>query len=329
MLLEEELTDWTEEELIKCKDKKKFVSFRISRLFDSDFGKKTKRSTIGPPPAATPTSAPSALALFASPLLTPGRSAPAPADISIHLTQPSSTGPTLAAYGTPALYTSGIGPTSPAHIQPPNTGLLPAITVTTTIGHGRKLSNLAKIYTNKAKYSGRNDSFTFKLAIFHDICSRANVPPEAKIKAFSTMLKGLALDYYYSNISTSGTMNFDQVCNSIRNYFERAEYKQSVLSKWNKRTFKSVISKSESKPIEKCLKKLIDKLWHLQHGLDLELCTDHFIHNKLINAYQNIPACQYACLKPADSLAGLINNLRSSIITYIQANPTSEAFFTD
>ena len=81
--------------------------------------------------------------------------------------------------------------------------------------------------------------------------------------------------------------------------------------------------------MEECLEKLIDELRHLQHGLDPELRTDRFIHNKLINACQNIPACQYACFKPADSLAGLINDLRSSIITYTQANPTSEAFFTD
>ena len=106
------------------------------------------------------------------------------------------------------------------------------------------------MYTEEAKYSGRNDSFTFKLAIFHDICSRADVPPEAKMKAFPTMLKGLALDYYYSNISTSGAMNFDQVCNSIRNYFEEAEYKRSVLSKWIELTLKSVISKSKGKPME-------------------------------------------------------------------------------
>ncbi len=99
------------------------------------------------------------------------------------------------------------------------------------------------------------------------------------------MLKGLALDYYYSNISTSAVaMNFDQVCNSIRNYFEGAEYKRSVLSKWNELTLKSVISKSEGKPMEECLEKLIDELRHLQHGLDPELRTDRFIHNKLINA---------------------------------------------
>lgn len=80
--------------------------------------------------------------------------------------------------------------------------------------------------------------------------------------------------------------------------------------------------------MEEYLEQLIEKLWHLQHKLDPELCTDRFIRNQLINACQKIPACQYACFKPADSLACLINGLRSSIITYTKANPT-EAFFTD
>lgn len=88
-----------------------------------------------------------------------------------------------------------------------------------------------KIYTNKVKYSSYNNSFTFKLVIFHNIYLIANVLFMAKIKVFSTILKYLALDYIYFNISINITINFDQVCNFIRNYLERSEYKQSVLSK--------------------------------------------------------------------------------------------------
>ena len=343
VLLEEEPTPWTEAEIIACEEKEEFASYQISRLIDSDFGRKPRKSRAltptsptGPPPAAT------------SP--TPGPSTAAPVNTPIYSTQPSATEPTPAVYTTPGAYiqppgtgpTPGAymqptGPTSAAYTQPSGIGATPAAYATagghtqpsstgpahavqnhtfainppsaTSTSHGRELSNLAKMYTEEAKYSGRNDSFTFKLAIFHDICSRADVPREAKMKAFPTMLKGLALDYYYSNISTSTVaMNFDQVCNSIWNYFEGAEYKQSVLSKWNELTLKSVISKSEGKPIEECLEKFIDELRHLQHGLDPELRTDSFIYNKLINACQNLPACQYACFKPADSLASLIND---------------------
>lgn len=92
----------------------------------------------------------------------------------------------------------------------PSTINLPATTSTISIEHGRKLSNLVKIYIDNIRYNGCNDSFTFKLAIFYNICSRADISSEVKIKAFPIMLKGLALDYYYSNINTNFViMNFD------------------------------------------------------------------------------------------------------------------------
>lgn len=77
--------------------------------------------------------------------------------------------------------------------------------------YDRKLLNLAEIYTDNTKYRSCNNSFTFKLVIFHDICSKADILPKAKIKVFSTIFKCLALDYYYLTISISSiTMNFNQ-----------------------------------------------------------------------------------------------------------------------
>jgi hypothetical protein len=43
---------------------------------------------------------------------------------------------------------------------------------------------------------------------------------------------------------------------------------------------------------------MIKELRHLQHGLAQNLQTDDFLHNKLILACQNMPACQYACSSP-------------------------------
>jgi hypothetical protein len=84
------------------------------------------------------------------------------------------------------------------------------------------------------------------------------------------------------------------------------------------------------KSTEDCLQLLIKELRHLQHGLDTDLRTDKFLHNKLINACQDLPACQYACFRPSDSLAGLINDLRSSITTWEKSNTgETSQFFTD
>ena len=50
------------------------------------------------------------------------------------------------------------------------------------------------------KYSGEDDNFDFKLIIFHNLCNRADIPQKAKVKAYPTMLRNLALDHYYTNL---------------------------------------------------------------------------------------------------------------------------------
>lgn len=74
--------------------------------------------------------------------------------------------------------------------------------------------------------------------------------------------------------------------------------------------------KNKAKFIKKLFQLLIEKLRHLKHRLDFELCTNKFIYNKLINAYQNVSAYQFVYFKSFDLLVNLINNLCSLIITY-------------
>lgn len=107
---------------------------------------------------------------------------------------------------------------------PPTFG--PAFTANVAIsptapGHGKELANLAKTYTENTKYNGESDSFTFRMTMFHDVCVNANISHKTKLKAFSTMLKRLALDYYFSNINTIGiATTFDEVRYSMRAYLK-------------------------------------------------------------------------------------------------------------
>lgn len=78
---------------MEYKNKENFASFRINPLFNSDFGRKTRKSTTGPLPAATP----SIPVLFALLLPTLGPSTQALVHIPIYLMQPPGTGLTLAA----------------------------------------------------------------------------------------------------------------------------------------------------------------------------------------------------------------------------------------
>ena len=178
---------------------------------------------------------------------------------------------------------------------------------------------MAKIYTDKIKYSGKNDSFVFKLTIFREIWVRADIPREILLKVFAIMLISLVLHYYYLNTSISIAATFDKVCESIRIYFEMTKYKKNILSKLNMTNLKFIIEKNKRKVIEESLQPLIKDLCCLQYGLDVEHRIDKIIYNKLINTYQDILACQYGYFKSANSLADLINNLHSSIITLQKA----------
>jgi hypothetical protein len=210
---------------------------------------------------------------------------------------------------------------------------------------GRELANLAKLYTDEMRYSGEKDHFDYKLTIFNDLCNRADIPgdrDDIRIKAYPTMLRGLALDYYYTTIQRAVkdfAPTFDQVCEATRRYFEGPEYKRGIQSQWNSTTLQSVMNKPENggKSTQDCLHLLVKDLRHLQHGLPKELGSETIFRDKLIEACRKTPACEYACFKPADNVIGLINDLQASIATFeLRGNPTSQfpsdstdQFFTD
>ena len=124
------------------------------------------------------------------------------------------------------------------------------------------------------------------------------------------MLHGLALDYYYTNLKSNPlSITFNKLCEATHNYFKGLEYRHNILTQWNAIKLRTIINKNPEKSTIECLQILIKDLWHLQHGLNIKLWTDDFLHNKLITACQEVEPYKYACYKPADTLASLINNL--------------------
>jgi hypothetical protein len=114
---------------------------------------------------------------------------------------------------------------------------------------------VTKMYTDDLKYTGYNDNFDYKLAIFNNVCKRANLPDYLKATAFPAMLTGQALTHYFTNLTNANQQDppFDQMCIAIRNHFENPEYKRSVLNQWNELSLRSVIGKNSSKSTEECL----------------------------------------------------------------------------
>jgi hypothetical protein len=204
------------------------------------------------------------------------------------------------------------------------------VQTTTHPGYSKELATVAKLYTDDQKYTGVDDSFDFKLTIFHDICNRAGLPPDGHMIAFPTMLKGLAQAHYY-NCSLS-TKPFDAACTHMRNFFEGPEYYRKNLTEWNAITLQGFIDSNPEKSLLQCLQLLIDKLCKQQHAIDVELRTPRVLTNKLVTACQGVPACRIAISNPSEELATLINKLQSSIVAWEKENPgpaANQTFFTD
>jgi len=79
---------------------------------------------------------------------------------------------------------------------------------------------------DELKWDGGNSSFNQKLTIFYDIYKRVELPKEAIIKAFPTILKGLVLDYFYNNQMSKDS--FDYVTTHLYSFFKGPGYQR-----WN------------------------------------------------------------------------------------------------
>ena len=98
-------------------------------------------------------------------------------------------------------------------------------------GYAKEIGNLEKLYKNDMKYERNDDHFVHKLSIFHHLCSKADVPHEAKSKAFSSMLRDHALNYYLANINMLKNASLDQACTFISTHFENPDYRKNNLTK--------------------------------------------------------------------------------------------------
>ena len=162
------------------------------------------------------------------------------------------------------------------------------------------IGEVARIYTEDQKYDGTNGSFDHKLTIFLDICQRVDLPQDALMRAFPTMLKGLAQDFFYNNTLSQRT--YEVACTNIRNFFEGPEYQRRNLDKWNATDLNSTTAKHPEKSIFEVVQILINELRQLQFGLTTALRSTEFLHNKIVTACQGSLACRYVVSDPPADL---------------------------
>ena len=201
----------------------------------------------------------------------------------------------------------------------------------------RDLASLAKLCPSDFRYSGRNDVFSYKYKVFLSNANTCGVPPDCIGRAIQLMLSDEALDFYYANVEQFSTKNPDEIREMFCGYFEGREHKTNLLSRWNTVTLETVIDKNKEETLSKCLEILMGELRKLQSGLDAGLQGNDFVYSKLITACERVPACKFACIKPSDSLRGLINELYGAAGRWDRLHPkdgssngsSNEILFTD
>ncbi|KAA6410750.1 MAG: hypothetical protein FRX48_05060 [Lasallia pustulata] len=101
-------------------------------------------------------------------------------------------------------------------------------------GHGRELAALAKMYTSDDnKYGGSpTESLNYKFTIFIDQCKKAEIPSALLPMAFPTMLRSMALEYYYSSCQ-SVNLTASQLLERFQAHFEGEEHRHNMLREWN------------------------------------------------------------------------------------------------
>ncbi|RKF60480.1 hypothetical protein OnM2_050041 [Erysiphe neolycopersici] len=191
----------------------------------------------------------------------------------------------------------------------------------------KEIAYLSKSYKAEQKYGGTGDNIDHKLTIFYHLCARNGIPEEAHTMALSVMLKGFALDHYFSaNLSQ---LNFPKAIEHLCISFEGPGHNRANLDEWNRIKFTTIINANPGKPVLECLKILTNRLKELQYGLSKPLQTLEFLHDEMITACQGVPACKYAVADPPENLGALLNKLHSSIIAHEKENSEQTAFFTD
>jgi hypothetical protein len=208
----------------------------------------------------------------------------------------------------------------------------------------RNRSNMARNYKTNMKYSGRKDCFNQRLEIFYDQCDSAGIPPEGFRRAFTIMLTGDALDYYYNN-SLRHITSFEDICTKIRANFEGEEYKREMLTLWSTISLQDRMKEDPSTTTIQHFEGMYKQLKDIQMRLPEhvrgrnEEDKDALLHNRILTACRDVAACRAACFNPPRTTEGLASSLRNSIfmndkesrgtISALQSTTTSDVLFTE
>lgn len=203
------------------------------------------------------------------------------------------------------------------------------------------LSQMIKIYTDSSKYGGSEDSFELKYRIFEDYCRRCGLPDtkEARKRAFPTMLKGQAEEYYQMNYISWEQQGLSPA-EALKAWFEGPQQRRAAHDEWNRTSFNAIRNENPDKSLKECLNILFTTLNKLRFKLPENLRDDGSYYNQIQEAMRLHDACRAAHSRAAPTSTAFIEDLRASVADYQDLPQTSsktnmadgedaETFYTD
>lgn len=194
--------------------------------------------------------------------------------------------------------------------------------------HTYLLTNLSKLYTTEQKYSGEKyDILKTKVKVFDDLCGKVGITEEVQLrKAFSIMLSGRALQYYYDHIAPY-TLTYTGMVDKMKAYFNNTQAHQMYLQEWHDTTLKNVMVANPGKNPMQCLEIVITKMNIIYQALSQDWgdrYSEHVLAAQLLNACRGIEATTMACMKPATTFEGVASDLRNAVSMWIACHPHSQ-----
>jgi len=132
--------------------------------------------------------------------------------------------------------------------------------------------------------------------------------------AFSLMLTGVALEYYFNHVKNNG-LGFDEMVAKIKNRFDTEERTLAMTQEWDAISLISYIKDNPSKSKKESLDLMIARLQELQLCLPNDYRSDVLLKNKLLSACDGVEECRLARQKVAPTVEGVIADLHTSIST--------------
>ncbi|XDG08264.1 hypothetical protein ABKA04_007879 [Annulohypoxylon sp. FPYF3050] len=176
----------------------------------------------------------------------------------------------------------------------------------------RALTDLVKMYHYTQKFAGdKYEILDEYLKVFKDMCLKAGVGEDRYADAYSVMLSGRALKYYFDYLADK-KLPFKEMVARTKSFFHTVENQQMYMNEWRSTSIHRIINENPESSLAECLEKLIEQVQRIHKGLSINYKEDINLKEGMISAVQGHPAFTVVIMRPALTFDSVCSDLRSA-----------------